>query len=654
MERTTSEGNSLMRVRLTGGVMAHPRRMETALKLIQSTPEGFLNLVLDPEPERPVSLRTAMRAWSSIPSSATHHLVLEDDATLSAGFVEHAERAAASAPDAAIAFYANWHSRNGGAVRLGALAHARWVTAVAEYTPTVALLLPAEVGAGFPRYARDHGGNWADDVVMSRYLRSIGVPTLLTVPNLVQHGDLPSLSGNDFHGLRLAACFSDMPRDTDWSLENRFDPDVVPYFDAGITQCHIRYPDRRWRTIASGRFVPRLGIDAADCRATFNTALESTPSLTPWLDRHLPHKVLAEFWQAAYVLGVLGRRCGRDADIQARLRDWNDDPLVGMCLATLGPGGLCRSLGAADLLRLTPVLDGLAYQALRAGAARDGRRSRTRNRRGVPAARARSVVVTPAGQPLTRCLVADLADRGHLTQEASTDAVAAGLLTQLSPGAHTLVCVEDMTDPGALTTLREHMREIINAARQADIGHVMFLNVSTIRSKSWAQTGPMDSPEPVVSCIDLGTPYGPELYGYSPVNTLVDQALNRQPMAVDPATPPAFHLVHAWDIADLIDRLLRSKRPSPVSGSIANGLPVSLRQLADVIAEVVHPVDIDIPWPEAPVKGQYSVPPTPETIGVPGLQWNASMKLAEGIRTVAQWWAYEAEGHGVRGRHQAL
>ncbi|MEV5778891.1 hypothetical protein AB0L49_48300 [Streptomyces antimycoticus] len=51
-------------------------------------------------------------------------------------------------------------------------------------------------------YARRHGDEWHGDVVMARYLSHAGVRTLIAVPHLVQHGDLPSLSGNDFHGLR--------------------------------------------------------------------------------------------------------------------------------------------------------------------------------------------------------------------------------------------------------------------------------------------------------------------------------------------------------------------------------------------------------------------------------------------------------------------
>ena len=45
-------------------------------------------------------------------------------------------------PHAALALFAFWNSRNGAAVRLGALAGARWVPGAGEYTPVAALLLP--------------------------------------------------------------------------------------------------------------------------------------------------------------------------------------------------------------------------------------------------------------------------------------------------------------------------------------------------------------------------------------------------------------------------------------------------------------------------------------------------------------------------------
>ncbi|HEY3001773.1 MAG TPA: hypothetical protein VGJ44_05440, partial [Kribbellaceae bacterium] len=194
-------------VTLSGAVMTHPRRIEFAQTLLSTTPTGLLRLVADPDPTGPpTALRTAMRAWSEYPSTATHHLVLQDDVVLCRDFFHHARTAIAAAPDAAIAFYAHWNSRNAAAVRLGALTGARWVRATGEYTPTIALALPVEIASGFAGYARRHGDTWPDDVVMSRYLGFLGVPTYLSVPNLVDHANLPSVMRNDYHGPRQAAC----------------------------------------------------------------------------------------------------------------------------------------------------------------------------------------------------------------------------------------------------------------------------------------------------------------------------------------------------------------------------------------------------------------------------------------------------------------
>src|SRR2546423_1122129 len=397
-------------VRLSGAVMAHPRRTEPGQALIRSTRPGFLALVLDPEPDGPpTALRTAMRAWSSIPPASTHHVVLEDDAELCPGFVEHAERAAAAAPDAAIVFHANWSSRNGAALRLGALAGGRWVRAADEYTPTVALLLPATVGAGFAAYARRHGGSWAGDVVMSRYLKSIGVPTYVTVPNLVEHGDHPSVADNDFHGLRLSACYADLPAHADWSLDHVLQPDVVPLFKFGMALCAIRQgPMGRWLTVGSDRCLRRLGMDVGGCLESLASALSSAPDTTRALDARLSRAVVESLWRTAYVMGFVSRRPERFPDLGAELVAWSADPLVDEVITTVGAGGLCMSLSSAELVRLAEPLRYVVQAALIAGARRRGS-ARTGPAR---AGAGRIVLVAPKGQAPRRCLAAGPSDRG--------------------------------------------------------------------------------------------------------------------------------------------------------------------------------------------------------------------------------------------------
>src|SRR5215213_2842171 len=107
--------------RVTGAVMAHPQRLERARELAG----GVLDVVTDPDPGgQPSAFRTSLLAWSSIPDRSTHHFLLHDDMALSNTFFERVHEAAEQMPEAALALFAFWNSRNGAAVRQGALAGA--------------------------------------------------------------------------------------------------------------------------------------------------------------------------------------------------------------------------------------------------------------------------------------------------------------------------------------------------------------------------------------------------------------------------------------------------------------------------------------------------------------------------------------------------
>ncbi|SEB31418.1 hypothetical protein SAMN04490356_0434 [Streptomyces melanosporofaciens] len=629
-------------IRLSGAVMVHPRRMEAALGLVRSARRGFLDIVLDPEPEAPVSLRTAMRAWASVPRWATHHLVLEDDAQLSSGFAEQAERAATAAPDDAIAFYSNWNARNGGAVRLGALAGARWVTSAAEYTPTVALMLPADIAEGFAPYARRHGDEWPDDVVMARYLSHAGVRTLIAVPNLVQHGDLPSLSGNDFHGLRLAACLAPDPGDRPWCLADLVDPAVVPYFEFGVAQCQITYPgqDRRL-TVGSRRFAPYLGIDTVRCSAELVQALTSDPGLAHSISSALPSRTVEELWNAAYVLGFLGQRHGGGDDVEKQIATWRSDPLVDSALHTLGPGGLCTSFAGQDLFRLSGLLGELTWRGVCAGARMkaDAQRGQRTTGRKQPSL---TVSIASTNPSLVHCLVNDLTDRGHQARGVFLDDEEVGETISSLGGTDVLVYAlcTDASDPPLPHAQR--CEDVLSHARSAGIGHVVLMDLSE-GNADWPTSGELVPDSPAVTRVRLGTPYGPELTGPSPINSLIHQALRRQTLIL--RSEARFHLVHVWDIAELLDQLLRSGSPTSARCDLRHSRPVSLRDLASVIGEVVHPVDTVFTC-EAP--GDHRADRDAEAsdaTGPPqyGLAWAPALDLPEGVRTVAQWLAYEAE-----------
>ncbi|MEU5693162.1 hypothetical protein [Actinosynnema sp. NPDC020468] len=584
-------------IRLTGAVMAHPRRADAARALIASAPPGFLDLVRDPDPGGPPSgLRTSIAAWSTVPAGSTHHLVLEDDARLAPDFVAHLERAVAKAPDAAIALYTNWNSRAGAAVRLGALAGARWAVPPTEYTPNVALVLPAAVAARFGPFARASGGSWPDDVVLARYLRHAGVRTLLTVPNLVQHGEFPSVSGNDLHGLRQAACFG-VPPDDDWSADRIVTPTAVPFVKFGLALGTVRR-EGGWSTVGAARLDRLLGVpeppadvlaqagpttdgEPGDVARGVSTAEPSAltarsgsddapPGAAPpaFLGESAPDVRPADLTRASTPGADQSRRPGpagglpgavalwRNAFALGRLQPDHDeaDPLVRSAVASLGPGLLCTSLGAHELRRLEEAWREWAFRALRAGAAAP------------PVERRQHRISLSGNDSAVRSLVADdLRDRGH----------------DLGGGVEVVV---------------EHDR---------------------------------------VRCHDavlwLGTPYGPGLAD-GPLPALVLQSLQRHPMRVGGVLATETRWTHVWDVAGAIEHVLDDPTSSGDLAVWHDETPKP-QELADLIGSVVRRVEVDL----SAVTTRDGDPPRGRRWA-----WRPELDLGEGIRLLAQWLAYEA------------
>lgn len=569
-------------VRLTGAVITHPRRLSAARALADSAPPGFLDLVQDPDPHGPATgLRTSIRAWSQIPDGATHHLVLEDDARLGPGFREQAERAAAAAPDAALVLYNGWGARNGAVLRLAALAGARWAAPVAEYTANVALILPAAVGAGFGDFARAHGGTWPDDVILARYLDSVGVRTLMPVPNMVQHGELPSISGNELHGLRLSACYAPPPQDADWSADRLFEPEIVPFFKFGVAQCSIRHaasgpeaPGPGWLTVSADRAAARLGLDPDRCAMEFDSALAEPPGRA--LAGRLPGGKLAAHWRTGYALGLLAARHRSPAQ-------WPGDPLAAAAVDTLGPGGLSMELTAGRVRELQAPLRELAWAAIEAGA---------RQPEFHPVGRRVAVIGEPS--TLRRVLAEDLADRGHLV---TTDAQAAAR-------AHAAdVVVEPVGSDGAV-----EMR--------------------------------CTTPEGAPATLRLGVPYGPELPDDAPLGELILQSLTKQPMRARFASPEPCQYTHVWDVGQALAKLIETPGASGIF-DVCHEQPVSPPELAELIAATLRKVDIDLEY-AGDGSAAAPVPALSPRRAADALGWRPTVDLADGIRTLGQWLAYEA------------
>lgn len=376
----TAGSRPLTEVVLTGSVMTHPARGDAATRVAAQAPPGMLAVVTDPDPTGPpTAVRTAVAAWESVPASSTHHLVVQDDMVFAAGAFDRLLRAVSAAPDAALALYSMWDSRNAAAVRLGALSGAGWVSAVNEYTPTGALVLPHSVAAGFAADVCRQPSNWPDDILMHRYLRREGVRCLLAAPTLAEHQDAPSIVGNAFRGLRRSPCFLPVVRPGPQRIDFGT-PSVIPFFKNGVAQCVVRSNDR-WLHLETIDYLGGLGVPEHHLR----------PRVPSELDDVAP-AVVRGTWLTAFTLGMLS--AGTCGDV--------DPDVVREAMRTIGPGGTSQKPGGELSVQACDRLAVLARLALRTG-----RETAPRPRRG-------SGGITVVGDGvLAEHVVRTLTDLGH-------------------------------------------------------------------------------------------------------------------------------------------------------------------------------------------------------------------------------------------------
>jgi hypothetical protein len=292
-------------------IMSHPRRNDEASLLAQRL-DGA-RVVCDPEPgDGPTPLKTSLHAWRAVEPGATHHLVVQDDIDLSDGFLRRVRAGVQLFPDSAIAFYCNWNSANGAAVRLAAAAGATWAEETgAEYFPTLAMVLPSRHIDAYLEFATPFAGLWRDDdEVVREFLVSQGIGAVLSVPSLVQHGQLPSLAGNAAHGIRRAACYSARTAREGMREALAHSAAHIPWLKAGRVLSMVRSPAqpeylrRPWTQL-----LAPLGLDAADLRGRF----ERLTARDARLDKaraDLGDLFVYSLWLASYLMGAI---TGNDA-----------------------------------------------------------------------------------------------------------------------------------------------------------------------------------------------------------------------------------------------------------------------------------------------------------------------------------------------------
>lgn len=211
-------------------IQAHPKRAALATELANSIHP--CDVVYDPEPlASPNAWRCYRRALELTPAGATHRVVIQDDAIVCRHFTQVIPRVVAARPDKMVAlFVAGMPHQSRMRVYWACdreepfadLSWDQWVPAVAVVWP-VAVIAPVLEFVDAQRWPASFT---ADDEIIGRATRSLGIEVLATVPSLVEHpDDVDSLAGNwaPMSGRnpdRVAACFihpDTDPLEIDWA-----------------------------------------------------------------------------------------------------------------------------------------------------------------------------------------------------------------------------------------------------------------------------------------------------------------------------------------------------------------------------------------------------------------------------------------------------
>lgn len=135
---------------------------------------------------------TARKAWLSAAGSATHHLVIQDDAILCLDFIIGVERLVECAPESPILMY-DMTKATTEALSKGT----NWIVRSSMST-ALAVVMPVDMAIAAIKWADANvvPSLVHDDVRFSMYFQDHKIPILSTAPSLVDHGGDESLVGN--------------------------------------------------------------------------------------------------------------------------------------------------------------------------------------------------------------------------------------------------------------------------------------------------------------------------------------------------------------------------------------------------------------------------------------------------------------------------
>jgi hypothetical protein len=349
-------------------IQTHPARLAQARDLRARLAPFDARLAVDPEPDGPrTANRSARLAFAAASTEHTHHVVLQDDVSIADGFADAARWAARLYPDAVVSFFVNWSAANSTLARWAALTRAAAVPVIETYVPTQAVLLPGQLSLAFADYlGADDFRGWEDDNALLRFAREVGAPTLILVPNLVEHTDAASLVGNGWKGSRRSVCVLPEPMVNERTRVLDV-PAMVPFVEmahnAAVTLDVHPYGDGDRRDTVS--VLGDWGAGEDELWDASRAALADLPAAQPILDRiDEKHRFLV--WVTAAAMGAIQATLwpGSAAALPYRLAD----PVFARALRTLAPGALRRVVDPEFLIAHADYLAVLAVHGMAYGA----------------------------------------------------------------------------------------------------------------------------------------------------------------------------------------------------------------------------------------------------------------------------------------------
>lgn len=330
-------------LRISLAIATHPVRKELAEALAQACEPVPADIIYDPDPDGPPSaLRTAALAWSSAPSWATHHVVLQDDVRPCNSFEVALRRTLRLEPTAVMSLFTLWTGKGSQLVRLAATADFRCVGAAdLSCLSSPGLAMPVDHALEYGKYLAEGSPitGWRDAAKLQDFVRERRLPVILSVPCLIEHDIVTSTSllpHRARKGIRKAAYFepnlsSDQRSATFRHLRSLralpylSDDDIRGYVCEGSTDLR-----RAWEWLES------VGRSVTDLEASWRAELTrsyAAASLMHWLSPRL----LFEAWTVAMASGVVLREVSPDLDLTGRVLPAADTLIVGSVAHIVSP-----------------------------------------------------------------------------------------------------------------------------------------------------------------------------------------------------------------------------------------------------------------------------------------------------------------------------